>query len=87
MKWYQRIKRNEEKFGDERRTEISNQAASIDDEDLIPEEQIVITLVADMSNDSLLIPSRAQNRGGRGVRGTSLNENDVVELMVYTRTH
>lgn len=82
------LKETEEKFGDERRTEISNQAASIDDEDLIPEEQIVITLsrggyVKRLTADSF----RAQNRGGRGVRGTSLNENDVVELMVYTRTH
>ncbi len=78
----------EEKFGDERRTEISNQAASIDDEDLIPEEQIVITLsrggyVKRLTADSF----KAQNRGGRGVRGTALNQNDVVELMVYTRTH
>jgi DNA gyrase subunit A len=82
------LKEIEEKFGDERRTEISNQAASIDDEDLIPEEQIVITLsrggyVKRLTADSF----KAQNRGGRGVRGTSLNENDVVELMVYTRTH
>jgi DNA gyrase subunit A len=82
------LKETEEKFGDERRTEISNQAASIDDEDLIPEEQIVITLsrggyVKRLTADSF----KAQNRGGRGVRGTSLNENDVVELMVYTRTH
>lgn len=82
------LKETEEKFGDERRTEISNQAASIDDEDLIPEEQIVITLsrggyVKRLTADSF----KTQNRGGRGVRGTSLNENDVVELMVYTRTH
>jgi DNA gyrase subunit A len=82
------LKEIEEKFGDERRTEISNQAASIDDEDLIPEEQIVITLsrggyVKRLTADSF----KAQNRGGRGVRGTALNENDVVELMVYTRTH
>lgn len=82
------LKEIEEKFGDERRTEISNQAASIDDEDLIPEEQIVITLsrggyVKRLTADSF----KAQNRGGRGVCGTALNENDVVELMVYTRTH
>lgn len=82
------LKEIEDKFGDERRTEISNQAANIDDEDLIPEEQIVITLsrggyVKRLTADSF----KAQNRGGRGVRGTSLNENDVVELMVYTRTH
>ena len=77
-----------EKFGDERRTEISNAAATIDDEDLIPEENIVITLskggyVKRLSADTF----RAQNRGGRGVRGASLNDNDIVDLMVYTKTH
>ena len=77
-----------EKFGDERRTEITNSDASIDDEDLIPQEDIVITLsrggyVKRLSADTF----RAQNRGGRGVRGASLNENDVVELMIYTKTH
>lgn len=77
-----------EKFGDERRTEITNSDASIDDEDLIPEEDIVVTLsrngyVKRLTSDSF----KAQHRGGRGVRGTSLNENDVVDLMVYTKTH
>ena len=77
-----------EKFGDNRRTEISNEAATIDDESLIPEEEIVITLsrggyVKRLTTDSF----RAQNRGGRGVRGAGLNENDHVELMVYAKTH
>ena len=77
-----------EKFGDERRTVITNDAANIDDEDLIPQEDIVITLsrggyVKRLSADTF----RAQHRGGRGVRGASLNENDIVELMVYTKTH
>ena len=76
------------KFGDARRTEISNVAANIDDEDLIPQEDIVVTLsrggyVKRLSVDDF----KAQHRGGRGVRGTSLNENDVVDLMVYTETH
>ena len=77
-----------EKYADERRTEITNDAASIDDEDLIPQEDIVITLsrggyVKRLSADTF----RTQNRGGRGVRGASLNENDIVELMIYTKTH
>ena len=77
-----------EKFGDDRRTEITNSDASIDDEDLIPQEDIVITLsrggyVKRLPADTF----RAQNRGGRGVKGASLNENDVVELMIYTKTH
>ena len=76
------------KFGDKRRTEISSVAANIDDEDLIPQEDIVVTLsrggyVKRLSVDQF----KAQHRGGRGVRGTSLNENDVVDLMVYTKTH
>ena len=76
------------KFGDARRTEISSVAANIDDEDLIPQQDIVVTLsrggyVKRLSVDDF----KAQHRGGRGVRGTSLNENDVVDLMVYTETH
>ena len=77
-----------EKYGDARRTEISSEIASIDDEDLIPEEDIVVTLtrggyIKRLPSDTF----RTQNRGGRGVRGMSTNENDVVELMVYTKTH
>ena len=77
-----------EKFGDARRTEISNEAATIDDESLIPEEEIVITLsrggyVKRLTTDTF----RAQNRGGRGVRGAGLNENDHIEMMVYAKTH
>lgn len=77
-----------EKFGDERKTEITNDAASIDDEDLIPQENIVVAItrggyVKRLTSDSF----KAQNRGGRGVRGMSTNENDIVESMVYTKTH
>ena len=84
----QELEEIKEKFGDDRRTEITNSDASIDDEDLIPQEDIVITLsrggyVKRLSADTF----RTQNRGGRGVRGASLNENDVVDLMVYTKTH
>ena len=77
-----------DKFGDDRRTEITNDAASIDDEDLIPQENIIVAItrggyVKRLTSDSF----RAQNRGGRGVRGMSTNENDIVESMVYTKTH
>ena len=77
-----------EKFGDERKTVISDMAATIDDEDLIPEEDIVITVsrsgyVKRLTSDTF----KAQHRGGRGVRGMSTNENDVVESIVYTKTH
>ena len=77
-----------EKFGDERKTEITNSEANIDDEDLIPQEDIVVTLskggyVKRVSADTF----RAQHRGGRGIKGASLYENDVVQLMTYTKTH
>ena len=77
-----------ERYADERRTEITNDAASIDDEDLIPQENIVVAItrggyVKRLTSDSF----KTQNRGGRGVRGMSTNENDIVENMVYTKTH
>ena len=77
-----------DKYADERRTEITNDAASIDDEDLIPQENIVVAItrggyVKRLTSDSF----KAQNRGGRGVRGMSTNESDVVDNMVYTKTH
>ncbi len=77
-----------EKYADARRTEITNDAASIDDEDLIPQENIVVAItrggyVKRLTSDSF----KAQNRGGRGVRGMSTNENDIVENLVYTKTH
>ena len=77
-----------EKYADARRTEITNDAASIDDEDLIPQENIVVAItrggyVKRLTSDSF----KTQNRGGRGVRGMSTNENDIVESMVYTKTH
>ena len=77
-----------EKYADARKTEITNDAASIDDEDLIPQENIVVAItrggyVKRLTSDSF----KAQHRGGRGVRGMSTNENDIVENMVYTKTH
>ena len=77
-----------EKYADARRTEITNDAASIDDEDLIPQENIVVAItrggyVKRLTSDSF----KAQHRGGRGVRGMSTNENDIVDNMVYTKTH
>ena len=77
-----------DRFADERRTEITNDAASIDDEDLIPQENIIVAItrggyVKRLTSDSF----KVQHRGGRGVRGMSTNENDIVENMVYTKTH
>ncbi|MDD6301703.1 MAG: DNA gyrase subunit A [Bacillales bacterium] len=76
------------KYGDKRRTEISNELANIDDEDLIPSEDIIITLtksgyIKRQDPDSF----KNQHRGGRGVRGMSTHEDDIVEKIVYAKTH
>lgn len=78
-----------EKYGDERRTEIT--AAGLDqieDEDLIPEEQIVISLSHNNYIKRLPVSTyRSQNRGGRGVQGMNTIEDDFVSQLVTLSTH
>jgi len=78
-----------ERFNDERRTEII--AASVDqieDEDLIPQESIAITLTHNGYIKRLPISTyRSQKRGGRGVQGMGTNEDDFVEHLLTTSTH
>lgn len=78
-----------EKFGDERRTEILHGiSSSIDDEDLIPVEDVVITLSKKGYLKRLPIDTyRSQNRGGVGVKATTLNEDDDVDQILTTTTH
>jgi len=77
-----------EKYGDPRRTRIGVDDGELEDEDLIPDENEVITLtklgyVKRMTIDTF----RAQNRGGRGVRGIQTLAEDVTEQMIITNTH
>jgi DNA gyrase subunit A len=78
-----------ERFNDERRTEIMLGGTDFfEDEDLIPEEDIVITLTHQGYIKRL--PSstyRTQKRGGRGIQGMGTNEDDFVEHLVSTSTH
>ncbi|QDP38774.1 DNA gyrase subunit A [Radiobacillus deserti] len=78
-----------DRFGDDRRTEILIGGTDfIEDEDLIPEENIVITLTH--KGYVKRLPSstyRAQRRGGRGVQGMGTNEDDFVEHLVSASTH
>lgn len=78
-----------ERYGDPRRTEIMSGGLDfIEDEDLIPEENIVITLTHQGYIKRL--PSntyRTQRRGGRGIQGMGTNEDDFVEHLVSTSTH
>ncbi|MBQ1265068.1 MAG: DNA gyrase subunit A, partial [Oscillospiraceae bacterium] len=77
-----------EKFGDERVTEIQDVEDEIDIEDLIEEEQCVFT----MSHTGYIkrVPAatyRSQRRGGRGITGQSLKEEDFVETVFSASTH
>lgn len=77
-----------EKFADERRTEISDSLGSIDDESLIPEQDIVVVItqngyVKRMTTDTF----RTQNRGGRGIKGVTVGDNDLIRLLLHTKTH
>lgn len=77
------------KYGDERRTELLvGEVLSLEDEDLIEEEDVVITLTHNGYIKRL--PStefRTQNRGGRGVQGMGVHDDDFVENLLSCSTH
>ncbi|TDW13204.1 DNA gyrase subunit A [Breznakia blatticola] len=77
-----------EKYGDERRTEISDEGIDIEDEDLIPVEDIVISMTETGYIKRIPIDTyRTQNRGGRGVKGMNMNEDDVIDMLITMSTH
>lgn len=77
------------KFNDDRRTELMvGEVLSLEDEDLIEEEDVLITLsnkgyIKRLAQDEF----RSQKRGGRGVQGTGVNDDDFVRELVSTSTH
>ena len=82
------LKEMKEKYGDKRQTEITGEAAELDIEDLIPEENVVIT----MSHGGYIkrIPSdtyKVQGRGGRGIIGSEVREEDFIEKLFVTSSH
>ena len=77
-----------DKYGDERRTSIGFDEYDISMEDLIPKEDVVVTMtklgyIKRMSNDTF----KAQNRGGKGIKGMQTIEDDYVEELFMTHTH
>lgn len=78
-----------EKFGDERRTQVvKNAVGTFSAEDLIPEENVIITItksgyVKRLAPDTY----RSQARGGKGVIGQTLKEEDVVDKLISSNTH
>lgn len=76
------------RFGDARRTEIMHSYVDMEDEDLIPREDIVITLTeSGYIKRQPISTYKIQNRGGRGVKSLTLNEEDRVDMMVSMTTH
>ena len=76
------------KYGDERRTRITIDVSSMNVEDLIAEEDVVVTLTHNNYIKRMPITSyRNQKRGGRGVTGMGTKEADFVENMLITTTH
>ena len=77
------------KFGDARRTELQvGDVTNLEDEDLIEEEDVIVTLTR--NGYIKRVPQaefKAQNRGGRGVQGMNVNDEDFVDQMLATSTH
>lgn len=76
------------KYGDERRTEIIQGTFDIEDEDLIPEEDVIISMTTNGYVKRMPVDTyKAQNRGGKGVKGMATNNDDVVKDIINMSTH
>ena len=76
------------KFGDKRRTEIGGAVKSLDVEDLIADEDMVVTITHTGYVKRIPVAAyRAQKRGGKGVTGANLKEDDVIDEMFIASTH
>lgn len=77
------------KYGDDRRTGLDlSEDLEVEDADLIPEEDVIITItnrgyIKRMTVDTY----RAQRRGGKGITGSKMQEDDFIEKVIYTSTH
>lgn len=77
-----------DKFGDERRTEITAASGDVDDEDLIPVEDCMLTLTTmGYMKRQTVDTYKAQNRGGKGIMGMSRRDEDVAKTMFTCSTH
>jgi len=76
-------------FGDERRTKVvASELNKMSDEDLVPDEQVVVTLTsANYIKRSSIVEYKRQGRGGKGRRGMATREEDVIEHVVNASTH
>ncbi|MBF1160183.1 MAG: DNA gyrase subunit A, partial [Thermobifida sp.] len=77
-----------EKYGDERRTRIVPFDGEMSMEDLIPEEDVVVTITrSGYAKRTRTDSYRSQHRGGKGIRGAALRQDDVVSHFFVTTTH
>ncbi len=78
-----------DKYGDERRSKIiNNEVNKFSDEELIPEEDIVVLLTSEnYIKRTLATDYRKQNRGGKGKRGMTTKEEDMIDLLIPASTH
>ena len=76
------------KFSDPRRSEIIDAIADVEDEDLIPVENIIITLSSNGYIKRLTTDTyHVQNRGGKGIKGMELNKDDIIDQFISMSTH
>jgi DNA gyrase subunit A len=82
------LRQLKEKFGDERRSRIVPDEGEFDIEDLIADEDLVVSVSRDGYIKSVPLEAyKKQGRGGRGVRGAALKEGDIVEHLIKTTAH
>ena len=86
---YNELLEIQERFGDERRTELMvGEVLSLEDEDLIEEEDVMVTLTHNGYIKRMPTSEfKTQNRGGRGIQGMGVHEDDFIEHLVSTSTH
>lgn len=76
------------KFGDERRTVVIEDTSSINEEELIQVQSVMITMTSNGYIKRIPVANyQTQNRGGRGVKGMALNEDDIVDFLINMSTH
>lgn len=76
------------RFNDERRSEIVDSDFDMEDEDLIPREDVVVTMTTNGYIKRTNVDTyKTQNRGGKGVKGMSVNEDDVVDQFLTMNSH
>ncbi|WLS84926.1 DNA gyrase subunit A [Lactobacillus apis] len=86
---YEELLDIEKRFGDERRTKIGEgEVISIEDEDLIEKQDVLLTLTHSGYIKRMLINEfKTQNRGGKGIKGMGIKDGDFIEKLIYSSTH